>query len=220
MKPLIGITPEAATKSGSTKRGGFCGVEYSRAIERAGGVPVVLPLTRERGTLEPFLSLCHGFVLSGGGDLGEASGAYGRALTAAERATLSGVDTVRDEMELWLTRKMAGRDIPVLGICRGIQVMNVALGGTLLPDVPGHRDVRHEVEWTRRLGGRRQANSTHHQALGRVARPLEVVARAGDGLIEAAVLPGARHFVGVQFHPERAPRCDQLFSALVNACRR
>lgn len=221
MKPIIGITPEAVTlERAFGGYGGFCGVLYAQAVERAGGVAVVLPLTRERSALKPFFELCHGFLLSGGGDFTEASGAYGRKLTAAERRTLSGVDAVRDEMEMFLVREIVERDIPVLGICRGLQMMNVALGGTLLPDVPNHRlTTMHGIAWTRRLHGYRRVNSRHHQAVGRVAAALEVVARADDGIIEAVTLPGAQFFVGVQFHPERMRQTSSLFTALVQAAR-
>lgn len=218
-RPLIGITPEAVTLPRADGRGGFAGTSCTQAIERAGGVPVALPLTRNRHTLDRFLSLCHGFVLSGGGDPSEASGAYGRKLTVAEQRTLSSVDTVRDEMELYLTRRIVTADLPVLGICRGIQILNVALGGTLLTDIPNHRGVTHRIKWTQHLGGCQQVNSTHHQALGRVAPALQVVAQAGDGVVEAVTLPGARFCVGVQFHPERLARGGRLFRTLVAAAR-
>jgi len=145
------------------------------------------------------------------------------------------VDAERDELELYLVRRLVEEDIPVLGICRGIQVMNVALGGTLLADIPNHRHAKspalmHQVEWMRDgrlprvLGDCRRANSTHHQAVGRVAAALQVVAQAGDGIIEAVELPGARFCVGVQFHPERllqvAPEFLRLFEALVKEARR
>ena len=235
MKPVIAITPEAIKLSRADGRGAFCGVSYSQAIEKAGGVPLVLPLTRETKAIERFLTLCDGFLLTGGGDMAEASGAYGRKLTARERQRLSGVDAERDELELCLVRRLVEEDIPVLGICRGIQVMNVALGGTLLADIPNHRHAKspalmHQVEWMRDgrlprlLSDCRRANSTHHQALDVVASAFKVVARAGDGIIEAVELPGARFCVGVQFHPERllqvAPQFLRLFEALVNEARR
>jgi putative glutamine amidotransferase len=235
MKPVIAITPEAIKLSRANGRGAFCGVSYSQAIEKAGGVPLVLPLTREPKAIERFLTLCDGFLLTGGGDMAEASGAYGRKLTGRERQTLSGVDAERDELELCLARRLVEDDIPVLGICRGIQVMNVALGGTLLADIPNHRHAKfpalmHQVKWTRDgrlprlLGDCRRANSTHHQAVGRVAAALQVVARAEDGMIEAVELPGARFCVGVQFHPERllqvAPQFLRLFEAFVKEARR
>jgi putative glutamine amidotransferase len=219
MKPLIGITPSAVRMSQSGKYGGFCDVVYSRAIEQAGGVPVMLPLTRDRNTLNHFLSLCDGFLLSGGGDPREASGAYGRRLTAAERKTLFAVDATRDEMELHLVRGIVKRDIPVLGICRGLQMMNVALGGTLLPDIPNHRNGMHRIKWSQPLFKCRRVNSSHHQAVGKVAPVLKVVAHSDDGIIEAAVLPAAKFCVGVQFHPERMESFDEPFRKLVAAAQ-
>jgi putative glutamine amidotransferase len=233
MKPLIGITPEAITVGRTDGRGVFCGMLYAAAIECAGGIPVILPLTGDHGTLDEFLQRCDGFLLAGGGDLDESRGAYGRALTAAEKKTLSGVDTLRDGMELYLARQIVEQDLPVLGICRGIQVINVACGGTLLPDVPNHRHpqpdaLAHRIQWTptgrlpQLLGaGCDRVNTTHHQALDCVAGALSVVARAEDGIVEAVELPSASFCVGVQFHPERllevAPPFRRLFEALVAA---
>jgi|GEM_PF-31545 len=219
MKPLIGITPDAVTAGAANKYGGFCGEAYPQAVERAGGVPMVLALTRDHKTLDQFLSRCDGFILSGGGDLCEASGAYGRKLTTAEQQSLSRMDALRDEMELYLARQLVEKNVPVLGICRGVQVMNVALGGTLLPDVPNHRGVTHGIKWTQPLFDCQQVNSSHHQALGKVASVLTVVARADDGVVEAVVLPAARFCVGVQFHPERMESCDEPFRKLVEAAR-
>ncbi|MGA2221995.1 MAG: gamma-glutamyl-gamma-aminobutyrate hydrolase family protein [Verrucomicrobiia bacterium] len=235
MKPVIAITPEAIKLSRVDGRGAFCGVSYSQAIEKAGGVPLVLPLTRETKAIERFLTLCDGFLLTGGGDMAEASGAYGRKLTARERQTLSSVDEERDELELCLVRRLMEEDIPVLGICRGIQVMNVALGGTLLADIPNHRHAKstalmHQVEWTcdgrlpRLLGDCRRVNSTHHQALDVVASAFKVAARTSDGIVEAVENSQVRLMWGVQFHPERllqvAPQFLRLFEALVNEARR
>jgi putative glutamine amidotransferase len=226
MPPLIGITPEAITICRTDGAGVFLGLSYTRAIERAGGIPTILPLTNDPSLLEYFINQCHGFVLSGGGDMTEESGAYAAPLPATVRATLSGVDATRDAMELLLARELVRRNRPVLAICRGIQALNVALGGTLLADVPGHRHpdpfalsqpVRWEIDgdWPARV------NSSHHQALDRVAPPLRVTARAPDGVIEAVDLPGARYCCGVQFHPERLwdvePRCRQFFRQLVDA---
>lgn len=217
MNPLIGITPEAATVGPAGRHGAFCDLAYSRSVERAGGVPVVLPLTRDRRTLEEFLARCDGFILSGGGDLGEETGAYGRLLTASERNALGKVDAVRDEMELYLAQEAVRREVPLLAICRGIQVLNVALGGTLSAEVAGHRGTTHKLVWTDPLLNLTEVNSSHHQALDRVASPLKVVARAEDGIVEAVVLVGARFCVGVQFHPERMESGEELFRKLVLA---
>lgn len=206
MKPVIGIT---------TSREPDWAVPYVRAVELAGGVPVIV-----RTGAEPF----DGLLLSGGGDAGEGTGAYGRALTAAERATLGGVDEERDRLEMKLVRRAMAEAMPVLGICRGLQMLNVALGGTLLPDVPNHRHpdqlaLAHGVSWTVPGDWPERVNTTHHQALSRVAHGLRVLARADDGIVEAVDLPGAKFCFAVQFHPERLvdtmPAAAKMFAALV-----
>ena len=232
MKPVIAITPEAITlPSRIDGRGSFCGVSYSEAIELAGGVPLIVPLTRDKKLLDYFIDQCDGWLLTGGGDV--EGKFYG--LPAKERRKVHGADTVRDEMEIYLLKQLAEHDEPALGICRGIQVMNVAFGGTLLPDVSGHHHPKpdalaHKIEWTkngklkRALDACRAVNTSHHQAVARVARGFEVVARAPDGVIEAMEKPDARFFCGVQFHPERlvkvAPEFLKLFKELIKSCRK
>lgn len=241
MKPVIAITPEAITlKSRMDGRGSFCGVSYSEAIELAGGIPLILPLTRERKVLDHFLKSSDGLLLSGGGDVGAKW--YAPKMSKTLRATLGGVDEVRDEMEIYLLRAAAKDDKPVFGICRGIQVMNVAFGGTLIPDIPtckpdarGHRNPKpdalaHKVEWiqvarlARAMGcGCAAVNTSHHQAVDKIAPGFDVVARSPDGIVEAMEKHDARFFCGVQFHPERlvrkAPEFLRLFKALLVACR-
>jgi putative glutamine amidotransferase len=137
-------------------------------------------------------------------------------------------------MEIYVLRQLAGRDQPVFGICRGIQVMNVAFGGTLLPHIDGHRNPKpdafaHKIEWTksgrlhRAMEGFDRVNTSHHQAVDRVARGFDVVARAPDGIVEAMEKPDAHFCCAVQFHPERlvkkAPEFVKLFRDFVRACR-
>ena len=241
MKPVIAITPEAGTLGRPNKRGAFCEVSYSQAIEATGGVPVILPLTTDTDALDHFLRAYDGLLLAGGGDFGEQY--YAPRLTDDERGTLSSVDTVRDEMEIYLVREALDANLPILGICRGIQTLNLGASGTLMPDIKlrhpqalqhRHADpeaLAHTVEWepgarlTEILGsGCESVNSTHHQAVDEIATEFEVAARASDGIVEAIEKPGARFVCAVEFHPERlirkAPQFLRLFEAFVDACHK
>ncbi len=230
MKPIIGIVPESITlKHRWDGHGSFCGSSYSHAIELAGGRPLVLPLTCNHDLLNQFLDMCGGLLLIGGGDVNPAR--YGARLCPAEKNKLWGVDDQRDEMEIYLCRRAVERDWPVLGVCRGIQLLNVAYGGTLLPHITGHSvrqtdALAHRLEWAspQQLPVCRWVNTSHHQAVDRVAPGFNVVARAPDGIIEAIEKPDARFCCAVQFHPERllkkSSACRQLFIALVKASGR
>lgn len=219
---------------------------YMRAVTAAGGVPIVAPAGVRRDLMAECLHHCDGVLLTGGDDIEPEL--YEKKLPGKLRRTVEptpdgGERTLR---ELFLIDEIFRQRKPTLAVCRGSQLLNVALGGTLIVDIPlqvpgalEHRrmDKRSEVVHVVRLTadsqlakitGRKNlgVNSTHHQAVGRVAEPLRVVAVSPDGIVEAVELRReVAHWlpflVGVQFHPERlAPQHAEhraLFEALVRA---
>jgi putative glutamine amidotransferase len=234
MRPLIGVTTSElrATSAGTLRRHGepphaemALGMTYLRAIQAAGGMPVVLP---PLGDADALLERLDGVCLSGGPDLDPA--AYG----APERhVELGPTEPSLDAFELALAEAADARGMPLLGICRGAQALNVARGGTLHQHVPGHRQAEpatatthtvHVDEGTALAGlvGMRplRVNSFHHQAVDRLGRGLRAVAHAADGIVEAIEAPGTRFVLGVQWHAEgllHDPRHRMLFESLVSA---
>jgi putative glutamine amidotransferase len=234
MRPLIGVTTSElrSSSAGTLRRHGepphaemALGMTYLRAIEAAGGMPVVLP---PLGDADALLDRLDGICLSGGPDMDP--DAYG----ASERhAELGPTEPGLDAFELALARAADARGIPLLGICRGAQALNVARGGTLHQHVPAHRQTEpatatthsvHVDPGTRlaQLVGTRplRVNSFHHQAVDTLGRGLRAVARAADGTIEAVEGAGPRLLLGVQWHAEGLvgqPRHRALFEALVVA---
>jgi len=203
---------------------------YVRRCTAAGAETEILPWD---GNPEADARRFDALVLCGGDDVDP------ERFGEERHPTVELADPRRDEYEIRIVREAAGRGVPLLGVCRGGQVMNVALGGTLVqhvPDLPGallHRGgTRHEVEFVegtllRALAGRERAsvNSYHHQAAGRVAPALRVSARSSDGVVEALEAGDSRPFlVGVQWHPEREgndePLAQGLFDALVRAAEK
>ena len=187
-------------------------VAYVAALERAGLSPLILPTSLAPSRAAEALDSLRGLVLSGGEDVDPAR--YG----APPHPKLGARDGRRDEVEIALVHAARSRRLPVLAICRGVQLLNVALGGTLYQDLPdecpgpvGHAQDEHEVTIDpasllgRTIGRARiTANSRHHQALRDVAPPLAVVARAPDGIVEGVELrhPEGQWLLGVQWHPE------------------
>ncbi|MCC7022260.1 MAG: gamma-glutamyl-gamma-aminobutyrate hydrolase family protein [Thermomicrobiales bacterium] len=211
---------------------------YARAVEAAGGVPIVLP-PQEDG-IDELLAVIDGLLLSGGPDIEPA-----RFGDETVHPATYGIDLPRDRFEIDLFHGALQRDIPVFGICRGIQVINVALGGTLIQDVPtqhptsaevGHRQherglessaIGHQVHATEAAlvpifdGDELGVNSFHHQAIRDLAPGLVPVAYSPDGLIEAVVLDAPGTIFAVQWHPEmmfeRHPIHLRPFQHLVSA---
>jgi putative glutamine amidotransferase len=212
--------------------------DYVKSAELAGGLPLVLAPGSPADALD-ILEKVDGLLLSGGSDIDPAL--YGEP----PHPKLGAVVRARDEFELALTREAIARDVPILAICRGHQVLNVALGGTLLQDIPSvvvagvDHDARSE-RWERShevrvlqdtrlreiLGGETVAvNSFHHQAVDRLGQGLVVSAQSsGDQVIEGIEMPDRRFVLGVQWHPEsfwnRPDGFGSLFRALVLAATR
>lgn len=193
-KPVIGITRGLEASEGLAY--------YKKAIEEAGGECEELPPFPSEGIDVPYR--IDGLLLSGGGDVHPRF--YNQDFVNAKE-----IEEERDEWELLLTREVFKMGKPVLAICRGIQVLNVALGGTLYQDVPGHRNTKHLINIAegsllhRIMGGEKviEVNSFHHQALKDVPPHLQIIAYSPDGVIEA--VEGRYWMLGVQFHPEREP---------------
>ena len=225
MKPRIGITRCSRLD------------DYLESVKQAGGDPLVLEATSDPAQA---LDGIDGLLLTGGADVDARR--YGEPPHPSTEA-----DAQRDRFELPLAQSALARDTPLLAICRGVQVLNVAAGGTLIQDIPSYvatqldHDVKepkdataHDVRIARETrlaraleaslnaGGQCAVNSRHHQAIGRVAAPFIVTATAEDGVIEAIERPEARFCIGVQWHPEnfwRTGRFARLFDALVAAAR-
>jgi gamma-glutamyl-gamma-aminobutyrate hydrolase PuuD len=225
MKPRIGITRCSKLD------------DYIESVKRAGGEPVVL----EPGD-DPHESLdrVDGVLLSGGPDVHPDH--YGQPLHPT-----TVVDNDRDTFEIPLSREAVARDVPLFAICRGVQVLNVAAGGTLVQDIPSaiETELDHRIQEPKHapahgvrvapdtvlastLGAGRQldtctVNSRHHQAVDRVAPSFIVSAVSTDGIVEAIERPESQFCVGVQWHPEnfwRTGEFDGLFEAFVSAAKR
>jgi len=234
--PIIGITPSAGNNSLGVRTYNIA-ADYTRAVERAGGIPVILPLHIEK--IDALLDALDGVVFSGGGDIDPV------LFNQEQHETASGLDDERDTFEIALMKAAFERDMPILAICRGLQVMNVERGGTLIQDIPSQVETdtqhnqraegigEHDMFQTatiadgdnplvRAMGaGIANINSFHHQSVGDVAPGLDVVATSDDGIVEAIYAPASRFAVGTQWHPERLAanhaEHQQLFNDLITA---
>jgi putative glutamine amidotransferase len=228
-RPIVGITTYVTPAKWSywDLRAALVPAQYVESVERAGGRPLLVPPSEEG--LEETLDSLDGLIFSGGSDLEPEM--YGQE---AHEET-GGVVRHRDEAELALLSAALERDMPVLAICRGSQVLNVALGGDLvqhLPEVVGDEKHKHtpgvfadhdvEVEPGTRIGGllgdHAPVKSHHHQGFGRLGEGLVEAARAEDGTIEAVEDPSRRFALGVLWHPE-AGEDMRLFEELVREAR-
>lgn len=230
-RPLIGLTVGAAQAKD--------GLDYARlrmtyvhAVEDAGGLPVLIPPLADASSLAAVLERIDGLLLPGGADVDPAE--YGESMNGGQE-----VNAGLDHLELAAVRCAVERELPTLGICRGQQVINVALGGTLIQHMDGHapsgpRDALHHgfriapgTKLAALLGGSVvsdvRVNSHHHQAVKALGEGLVAVAWSEDGTIEGIEAPGHRWLVAVQFHPEDLvplhPASRTLLEQFVAACQ-
>lgn len=238
MRPLIGITTfRYHNKHGWRYVQGYAG--NADAIVKAGGLPVFIPLGMPDEVIRGTYDRLDGLLLPGGGDVDPAR------YDEPKHDLTAGIDTDLDHMELNLARWAVGDDLPTLGICRGHQVLNVALGGKLIQDVGTQvdTDLKHDMPRTQprtdiahtvavtpesklhaALGETTVAvNSLHHQAVAVASDRVRVTARSSDGLIEGVEVPDRTFVLSVQWHPEdlvgHEETADRLFAAFVEAAR-
>ena len=231
MSKIIGILPSVDKNKNSTAL-----YHYVCSIEQAGGTPIVLPYCETDSVLDDFVRLCDGFCFAGGSDIDPAR--YGEE----KKETCGDIIEPRDDFDFRAFNKILKTGKPILGICRGAQLINVALGGTLYQDIPSeitteikHRqteadEVRtHEVHIAEntplyKILGQAQigVNSFHHQAAKKLGAGLISIAKADDGVHEAYYLPSHRYLLAVQWHPERLydENSGKIFKDFVNASNR
>ena len=243
MKPVIGITPDF--NAGDRKDMGgreptyFLRARYIRAIEELGGIPLVLPLVAAPASRRRLLDGVDGLLITGSGpDLPP------RLYGERQQYRFPVVSERRSDFELDVAHHARNRDLPLLGICGGMQTVNVAFGGSLFQDIPSqlqhtlnHRQqakairTSHSVTVTpksllRKIVGlaTMMVNSSHHQSVKNVAPPLVASAVAPDGIVEAIESPAQRFLLAVQWHPEflfeRHKAHKRLFEALIKAARK
>ncbi len=235
MQPVIGIT--AGREKSDTNIQKTCLIEkYSEAILQSGGIPLIIPTCTPSVVIFYILQKIDGLLLTGGGDIET------KRFNGEFHPKVYGVDEKRDQLEIDLVLAAVDQKIPTLGICRGIQVINVALGGDLYTDIadqqpdasrhdwfPGYpRDLlTHTVEikeasLINRITKqqRLEVNSLHHQAIRNLAGNLIAIAFSPDGIVEAVEMKNHPFFLGLQWHPEwiySLPPTQLIFKAFINA---
>lgn len=241
MKPLIGLTPTPETKKQDhgTFRLHTLNEAYSKAVLTAGGMPVMLPTVND--DIDSLLDRLDGVIITGGGDIDPAKFGQDKHETTDE------IDAERDAFELALVKAAQTRDMPVFGICRGLQILNVSMGGTLVqdvdslvPDAAQHRQQKESLHHEERPQSAQLApgdhplreivdtdtleiNTFHHQGIDELATGLRALATTDDGVIEAVHAPDMTFGLAVQWHPEllhhRYDEHAAIFRAFVQAAR-
>lgn len=236
MKPIIGIT-SFFEKENSGKRS-TVSYDYVKAINAAGGIPLILPIIKEEELLDDYINIIDGLLLSGGEDL--------LPLLYGENPIdkVNSICCDRDECEMALFEKAYEKQIPILGICRGMQLINVALGGTLYQDInkqvenslghcpqesiadqPYHRVKIDEGSNLYNIFGKKdiEVNSFHHQSLKDIGKGLKATAYSHDGIVEGVESLERDFLIGVQWHPEKLaekyPIFKNIFKTFINTCK-
>ena len=235
MKPVIGLTSQYEHLVG--RKMIKMNNTYVNAVVHGGGVPIVLPIIRELSDVERYLDLVDGLILTGGEDV--SSIFFGEE-------PLKEVDTIclsRDNMEIELFNKAYDRNIPILGICRGLQVINIALGGTLYQDINAQvpNAIGHMCGYNIHQGyhtiniledsmlnsifktDKLIVNSQHHQSIKDLGKDLKISSTTVDGIVESIESTNEKWLLGTQFHPEVMVESDDnyidIFKSLIKACK-
>ncbi len=236
-KPLIGITCGLSENRAGSE---VCqlGRAYIEAVEYVGGIPVIIPTGIDQVALTELFQRLDGVLLSGGGDIDPAH------FDGEPHPEIYGINPERDHLEFSLVRFSLEADKPLLAICRGIQVLNAACGGTLYTHIADQKEPQIKHDWypdhprdrlshsvslvcgsrLEEIYGENEimVNSLHHQGVFRVGKGLKGTAFAPDGLVEGLEIEGVKFGIGVQWHPECLPddhRSQSLFQAFVHAAR-
>lgn len=215
-KPIIGISCSNSKSTSSVSK------SYCDAITQHGGIALMIPVSTDSLTLSEVLGCVDGLIMTGGGDINP-------SYFGEEMISECGIpDSIRDIYDINLIKIAAKKSIPLLGICRGEQLINVAFGGTLYQDLPSqyecgcliqHRDTIHDIyplpdTWIDNISGIKafEANTFHHQAVKDLAPEFTATAYSSDGVVEVIECTTGKPIWGVQFHPERmlTNDCDSI----------
>ncbi|MBQ4117034.1 MAG: gamma-glutamyl-gamma-aminobutyrate hydrolase family protein [Clostridia bacterium] len=224
MKPLIAITPQYDNYLGINKISPF----YAKAVEESGGIPIILPYTRNDSVIEETVSRLDGIIFSGGTNIDPQK--YGETA----QANCGNIEFERDIFELKLCKFATDMDKSVLGICRGCQLLTVAADGTLHQHIENHDQTadKHITTHTVKIlpdtplqkilgADLTDVNSFHHQTV-KALGSLKIAAQSEDGTIEAVYAPGKKFHLGIQWHPERMYSTNihakLIFDSFISSC--
>lgn len=203
-------------------------MDYIGSITEEGALPILMPLTEDRAVLDQYLNLIEGLLLTGGDDLDPKC--YGEENQGLSKQ----ISALRDSVELYCIEKAIERKLPILGICRGLQILNVYFGGTLVQDIPSQMETTINHQNKSSVGAERhhevdlihgstlhdivgqdslQVNSRHHQCIKVLGRDFKIAAKAPDGIIEAIEMP-EKNILAVQWHPENLRGLGQSYKAI------